>query len=102
MSLLSEAWDCIPTTVQQGAYLSAPILACCLAIRLLVFLPLHHLVHECIAASLGLYMLWWYIEGSLVYFLLLLALIYTILLIVPQGKRGIAVGSVCVLYIVIW
>ena len=102
MSLLSEAWECIPTTVQQGAYLCAPILASSLAIRLIVFLPLHHLVHECFAASLGLYMLWWFIEESLVYFLLLLALIYTILLIVPQGKKGLVVGSACVLYIVIW
>ena len=102
MTSLSEAWDCISPTVQQGAYLSSPILASCLAIRLLVFLPVHRLVHECVASALGLYVVWWYFEASLVYLLVLIALVYALLLIVPQDKRGLVVGGACVLYSVIW
>ena len=78
-------------------FLTSVVLRACV-----LWIPMHRVLLDSLATTLGVAVLWWFYETSTVYFLILAVLIYFILTVVPSGKRGVSVGGVCVLFIVIW
>lgn len=101
--------DCFIPTLQSAGYITLPALASALFIRLLVLVVPKgadgagsRLFLDTVATILGLIVLWFYYETSIVFFIILALIIYVMILFIPSGKRGIIVGGVSVIYIVLW
>ena len=95
--------SCIPEVIIQAVYTTYPVLVSSILIRCIVVLvPAYHTLYDVIATLLGLWTLWWYYGYGLVYFMVLLILVYLLCTLGSVGKRGILVGGVCMVFIIIW
>ncbi|XP_019852943.1 PREDICTED: protein-serine O-palmitoleoyltransferase porcupine-like isoform X2 [Amphimedon queenslandica] len=93
--------SCIPEVILQGLYTTYPVLVSSMLIRCIVSLvPARHSYYDAIATVLGLWTLWWYYGYSTGYFLILLILVYLLVTVGSVGKRGILVGGVCMVFII--
>ncbi len=93
---------CFLPTVHQGVLISLPLLSTGLLLRLCVVTGvLGRAPLSTLATILGLYILWWFYESSVLYFIFLCVLVYVLLLVVGR-HRGAVVGAVCVAFIVVW
>lgn len=93
---------CFLPTVYQGVVVALPLLGSSLLLRLLVaWSSLSRETLNNIATLLGLYVLWWYYEASVAYFIILGVLVYIALLVSGRCK-GIAVSAVAIAFILAW
>ena len=92
----------VPTLV-QGVLFSCPLLVVGLLIRVLLRLwtNVSHLVVNTFASVLGILVLWWYYNESVVYFVVLCGIVYGELLLLHQ-RRGIIIGVSSVIFIFTW
>ena len=95
-------WQCFYPTIQQGVGIGIAVVAPCILLRLLVlYSGLKQTTLNILATVLGILILWWFYNTSLSYFLLLCALVYILLLVIPQ-RKGAAVSLFCVVFIFSW
>ena len=101
---LSWIWEnCLPQMVVQAVFATYPVLLTSLCIRMIVLaVPLSQAAYDLISTLLGFWALWWYYEGSVLYFVLILLLVYMLLRVGTVGKRGVVVGGVCMLFVMVW
>jgi len=93
---------CLLPTISQGTLICLPMMLCALLLRLCVLWDrLHKVTLNTFAAALGLYVLWLYYGGSVVYFMVLCVLVYFVLRVVRR-RRGVAVGAVSLAFIASW
>ena len=102
MGLQWIIWSCLGPTLYQGLLITLPMLASSLLLRLCVTSGVfHRTVMNTLAALLGLYILWWFYDTGVTYFVVLCVLVY-LLLLVMRGHRGVLVGAVSVLFLLVW
>ena len=95
--------DCFIPTLLNAVYITYPILLSSLLLRVCVlWVPLHRALLDLLSTILGVAVLWWYYEATVVYFFVLVVLVYVLMLLIPSGKRGVAVAGACVLFTVVW
>ena len=93
---------CLLPIVLQGTLTCLPLMLCALLLRLCVIWGrLHKVTLNTLAATLGLYVLWWYYGSSVMYFMVLCVLVYVVLRVVRR-RRGVAVGAVSLAFIASW
>lgn len=102
MDLRWTVEGCFLPTVYQGVVVALPLLGSNLMLRLLVsWSSLSRETLNNISTLLGLYVLWWYYEASVAYFITLGVLVYIALLI--SGRwRGIVVSAIAIAFILAW
>lgn len=94
--------QCFYPTLQQAIAIGLSILCPCILLRLLVLVSgLQQRALNTIATILGIVILWWYYNTSVVYFVGLCVITYILLTYVNRG-RGAVVSIVCVVYIFAW
>eukprot|EP00731_Ephydatia_muelleri_P024150 Em0016g421a len=99
MDLRWTVEGCFIPTVYQGVVVALPLLGSSLVLRLLVaWSSLSRETLNNIATLLGLYVLWWYYEASVAYFIALGVLVYIALLVSGRWK-GIVVSAIAITFI---
>lgn len=99
MDLRWTVEGCFLPTIYQGIIVALPLLGSSLLLRLLVaWSSLSRETLNNIAALLGLYVLWWYYEASVAYFIILGVLVYITLLVSGRWK-GVVVSAVAIVFI---
>ena len=102
MELQWVLYDCLLPITLQGALICTPLMFSALVLRLcVVWGRFHKVTVNTLAAIMGLYVLWWFYGGSVVYFIVLSVLVYGVLLVV-RGRRGVAVGALSLAFIASW
>ena len=96
-------YNCMVPTVVQGVLFSCPLLVVGLLIRLLVRLwtNVNHLFVNILASVMGILVLWWYYNESVIYFVVLCGIVYGELLLLRR-HRGVVIGVSSVIFIFTW
>ena len=94
--------QCFYPTVQQAVAVGLSIVGPCVLLRLLVlYSGLHQKLLNSVATALGLLVLWWYYNTSVIYFVVLCGIVYALLVAVHR-QRGAVVSVACVVFIFSW
>ncbi len=101
---VSLSWllqECTIPVVQQGVWITVPVVVTAAILRACVLLRVPPgLVHS-LSIAMGLVVLYFFYSIGVVFFLTLCAIVYGILLIITH-HRGVAVATVSLLFLFIW
>ena len=94
---------CMVPTLFQGVIFSLPLLVSGLLLRVLVrqWTRMNLLVVNILASAIGLWVLWWYYGGGVVYFISLCGIIYGELVLL-RHHRGAIIGFTSVMFLIVW
>lgn len=92
---------CTIPTLHQGVLISAPLLISGITLRLCVLLRFSKQVIHALVTLMGLFLLWYFYSGGVVYFVVLCGLVYMVLLLIRKHK-GVVVGAVSIAFLLIW